>query len=118
VNEKLEISRARHWFSRSLSESERAERSERFFWWRILAILSIAITVGSMGVRQVKRSSVGIRTAYKLVRTNDELREQIESNRHAEARLTGLKNPNELRKEALEQHQMRVPSTDEQIDVD
>ena len=54
----------------------------------------------------------------ELVKTNDALREQIEANRHAEATLTGLKNPNELRKEGTEVFRMRVPGADEQVQVD
>lgn len=103
---------------RPRSEAEKAERSERHFWLRVLAILAVAIVVGTVGVLQVRRSSAGIRTAYELVKANDALREQIEANRHAEATLTGLKNPNELRKEANETYHMRVPGADEQVEVE
>ncbi len=106
------------WQHKPLSDAERAERTERFFWWRVVAILGIALTVATLGVLQVRHSSSGIRTAYELVRANDALREQIEANRHAEANLTGLKNPNELRKEANEVYHMRVPGADEQVEVE
>jgi hypothetical protein len=106
------------WQSRPVSDAERSERSERFFWWRVVLILGVAITVATLGVLQVRRSSSGIRTAYELVRANDALREQMEANRHAEANLTGLKNPNELRKEANEVYHMRVPGADEQVEVE
>lgn len=106
------------WKQRPLSDSERAERTESFFWWRLLAILGAAAVVGTLGILQVRRSTSGIRTAYELVKTNDALREQIEANRHAEATLTGLKNPNELRKEGTEVFRMRVPGADEQVQVD
>lgn len=106
------------WFQRPLTDVERAERSERWFWPRVLVILVLAGVVGTLGVMQVRRSSAGIRTAYELVRTNDALREQIESNRHAEARLTGMKNPNDLRREALDAYQMRAPAADEQVEVE
>ena len=103
---------------RPVSDAERSQRSERLFWWRVLVILALAIGVGTLGVLQVRRSSAGIRTAYALVKANDALREQIEANRHAEANLTGLKNPNELRKEANEIYHMRVPGGDEQVEVE
>ena len=106
------------WQTRPASDAERSERSERFFWWRVVTILSLAITVATLGVLQVRRSTSGIRTAYELVRANDALREQMEANRHAEANLTGLKNPNELRKEANEVYHMRVPGADEQVEVE
>ena len=106
------------WQRRPVSDAERSERSERLFWWRVVAILSGAMAVATLGVLQVRRSSSGIRTAYELVRANDALREQIEANRHAEANLTGLKNPNELRKEANEVYHMRVPGADEQVEVE
>lgn len=106
------------WQRRPVSDAERSERSERFFWWRVVAILSVAISIATAGVLQVRRSTSGVRTAYELVRANDALREQIEANRHAEANLTGLKNPNELRKEANEVYHMRVPGADEQVEVE
>ena len=109
---------AQWWQRRPMSDAERSERSERYFWWRIVAILGVAVLVATLGVLQVRRSSSGIRTAYELVRTNDALREQIEANRHDEASLTGLKNPNELRKEANEVYHMRVPGTEEQVEVE
>lgn len=106
------------WQHRPMSDAERSERTERFFWWRVVAILGAALTMATLGVLQVRHSSSGIRTAYELVRANDALREQIEANRHAEANLTGLKNPNELRKEANEVYHMRVPGADEQVEVE
>ena len=109
---------AQWWQRRPVSDAARSERSERFFWGRVVAILGVAIGVATVGVLQVRRSSAGIRTAYELVRANDALREQIEANRHAEANLTGLKNPNELRKEANEVYHMRVPGADEQVEVE
>ena len=114
-----ETSRLVDWWKRQpLSDAERAERTEHFFWWRVLVALGIAAVVGTLGILQVRRSTAGIRTAYELVKANDALREQIEANRHAEATLTGLKNPNELRKEAGEVYRMRVPGADEQVQVD
>jgi len=106
------------WWTRPLTDVERADRSERFFWWRVTGILGVCISIGALGVMQVRRSSVGIRTAYELVKTSEALREQIEANRHLEARLTGLKNPNDLRKEATETYQMHVPGADEMAEVD
>ncbi len=106
------------WQRRPISDAERSERSERFFWGRVIVILGLAMVIATLGVLQVRRSSSGIRTAYELVRANDALREQIEANRHAEANLTGLKNPNELRKEANEVYHMRVPGADEQVEVE
>jgi hypothetical protein len=100
------------------SQVERAQRSERLFWWQALAIAAAWGVIGMLGVMQVQRQSVGIRTAYELVKATDALREQVEANRHAEAQLTGLKNPNELRREGVEVYGMRVPAADEQVDVD
>jgi len=116
--EHFDTQRVTLWFTRPRTDLERAERSERWFWARVLAILACAVTVGSLGVLQVRRSSAGIRTAYALVKMNDALREQIESNRHSEARLTGMKNPNDLRKEALDTYEMYAPTADEQVEVE
>lgn len=106
------------WRTRPVSEAELAERSERWFWWRAFGLLLVWTVIGTLGVLQVRRQSGGIRTAYELVRATEALREQVEANRHAEAKLTGLKNPSELRREALDVYQMRVPGTDEQVAVD
>jgi len=119
----VEAKHVTRWFTKAAylrveSEAKRVERSERFFWTRVLAILLVAGAVATAGIGQVRRSSAGIRTAYELVKANDELRAQIESNRHQEAKLTGLKNPNDLRREAQDHWQMHVPGADEQIEVD
>ncbi|MSP90256.1 MAG: hypothetical protein EXR79_00385 [Myxococcales bacterium] len=106
------------WRARRISEAELAQRTERWFWWRAFGLLLAWAVIGSLGVMQVRRQSGGIRTAYELVRATEALREQVEANRHAEAKLTGLKNPSELRREALDVYQMRVPGADEQVAVD
>ncbi len=118
VSELFETRRVTEWWTRPLTDVERANRSERFFWWRVTAILGVGISIGALGIMQVRRSSVGIRTAYELVKTSEALREQIEANRHLEAKLTGIKNPNDLRKEASETYQMHVPGADEMEEVD
>lgn len=105
-------------WTKPATEVDRALQSERFFWWRVLAVLSVAGLVGLLGIAQVRRSSEGIRTAYEVSRADDTLRELIEANRHAEARLTGMKNPNTLRREAVEVHGMHLPGPDQQIEVD
>lgn len=118
MSEIFETRRVTEWWTRPLTDVESAERSERFFWWRVTAVLGVCISIGALGVMQVRRSSVGIRTAYELVKTSDTLREQIEENRHLEAKLTSMKNPNDLRKEAADTYQMHVPGADEQQEVD
>lgn len=105
------------WQHRPMSDAERSERSERFFWARVLAILGVAAMVATLGVVQVSKSSAGILTAYKLVQTNDAVREQIEANRRTEAALTGRKNPNELRAEAAKTG-MHVPTAEEVVEVE
>ena len=105
------------WQHRPMSDAERSERSERFFWPRVLAILGVAALVAIAGVMQVSKSSAGILMAYKLVQTNDAVREQMEANRRMEAELTGQKNPNQLREKAR-QGGMHVPTAQDTVEVE
>lgn len=105
------------WWQPPASEVERAERSERWFWVKTLAILGCGATLATFGVLQVRRSSAGIRTAYELVKINEATREQIEANRHLEAALTGMKSPPELQWLAQEQYGMQQPSASQQVEV-
>ncbi|GEM_PF-3297352 len=95
----------------------RAEATERFFWWRVAAILAVMVTVGSMGVWRVQERSSGVRTAYKLARLHDALREQVELNRRLEARLTHKKEPNRLQQEASVHFGMRTPRPNETWEI-
>jgi hypothetical protein len=106
-----------HWWQRPTSEVERAERSERWFWAKALAILACGAAVATAGVMQVRRSSTGIRTAYELVKINEATREQMEANRHLEAALTGMKSPEELQRLAQERYGMQQPTANQQVEV-
>lgn len=102
----------------ALTQTERARRSEEHFWLRVVVLLSFFGGVAALGILRVKQTTKGVRTAYDLVKTTEELRVQLEENRRLEARLTGLKNPNELRKEATEHFDMRAPAADDQEEID
>ncbi len=86
-------------------------RSERLFWLRVAGILIVAAVLGVLGVKQVRRRSAGIGTAYELARMHDELREQVDANRRDAAKLTGRLDPTVLRLEAEGRFDMRVPSS-------
>ncbi|MSQ82395.1 MAG: hypothetical protein EXR77_05680 [Myxococcales bacterium] len=105
------------WF-RPKSALQRAQDSENHFVLRLVLLVVLFATIGAAGVLKVKRSTVGVRTAYDLVRTSDELRTQLDENRRLEAQLTGIKNPNLLRKEASDHFDMRSPTTGDQLEVD
>ncbi|MBI5609813.1 MAG: hypothetical protein HY902_13155 [Deltaproteobacteria bacterium] len=100
------------------TQTERARRSEQHFWLRVVVLLSFFGGVAALGILRVKQTTKGVRTAYELVKTTEELRVQIEENRRLEARLTGLKNPNDLRKEAAEHFDMRAPAASDQEEID
>lgn len=100
------------------TQTERARRSEQHFWLRMALLLTFFGGVAALGILRVKQTTKGVRTAYELVKTTEELRVQIEENRRLEARLTGLKNPNELRKEAAEHFDMRAPAATDQEEID
>ncbi len=102
----------------SPTQTERARRSEQHFWLRVVVLLTFFGGVAALGILRVKQTTKGVRTAYELVKTTDELRVQIEENRRLEAQLTGLKNPNELRKEAAERFDMRAPAATDQEEID
>ena len=105
------------WWQPPASEVERAERSERWFWFKALAILGCGAALATAGVMQVRRSSAGIRTAYELVKVNEATREQIEANRHLEAQLTGMKSPTELQRLAQERYGMQQPNANANVEV-
>ncbi len=87
----------------------RAEASERFFVWRLAAITAIAVAIGWLGIHKVSARCAGVRTAYELARMHDTLRGQVELNRRYAARLSGMKDVNRLREEAVKSFQMRIP---------
>ncbi len=106
------------WFNLPLTESEKAKRSERFFWAKLIGILGLMATVVSLGVMQVRRASAGVRTSYELVKIHDALREQVEANRHLEADLTRMKNPIDLAREAADLYAMHAPTANETVEVE
>jgi len=95
----------------------RAEASERFFWWRVAAILLISVGIGWLGITQVERRSAGVRTAHRLALVHDQLREQVEVNRRLAAQLTGKKDPVQLATEAKEQLNMKSPEPNQKVEV-
>lgn len=105
------------WF-RPKSAVERAQASENHFVLRVVLLLLFFSLVAAAGILKVKRATVAVRTAYDLVRTNDELRTQLDENRRLEAQLTGMKNPNLLRKQANDEFDMRSPASGDQEEVD
>lgn len=118
MTDRFDTTALKNWLAPAPTEVERAQRSEQHFWLRVVAILAFFACIAVLGVLRVKHTSRGVRTAYDLVRTTDELRVQIEENRRLEAKLTGLKNPNELRKEAADRFDMHSPATGDQQEVD
>ncbi len=106
------------WLKPAPTQTERAHRSEQHFWLRVVVLLVFFGGMTALGILRVKQTSKGVRTAYDLVKTTEELRVQLEENRRLEARLTGLKNPNELRKEAAEHFDMHAPAAGDQEEVD
>jgi len=109
MSEPFDSQRILQWF-RPRSALERAQRSEDHFVVRLVVIVVVFVLVGAAGVLKVKKATVAVQTAYELVRTSDDLRMQLDENRRLEAQLTGLKNPNVLRREATEQFDMHAPS--------
>ena len=103
---------------RPKSAVERAHKSEEHFVLRLALLVLLFASIGAAGVLRVKHMSVGVRTAYELVRTNDELRMQLDENRRLEAQLTGMKNPNLLQKEAAEHFEMRAAGSEDVQEVE
>ncbi len=103
---------------RPKSAVERARGSEEHFVLRLALLVVLFVVIGAAGVLRVKRMSIGVRTAYELVRTNDELRMQLDENRRLEAQLTGMKNPNLLHKEAADHFDMRPAGTEDIQEVE
>ena len=95
----------------------KAEASERFFWWRVVAILLCASTVAWLGIAQVEHRSAGLRTAHELALVHDELRERVEVNRRLGAQLTGKKDPVQLAAEAKDKLKMKSPAPGDQVEV-
>ena len=114
----FDSSRLNRWLRPARSQVERAQASERLFWLRVVALVSIFAGAGAAGIVRVKHTTTGVRVAYELVKTNDELRVQLEENRRVEAILTGLKNPNALRREAGEKFTMHPPTAGDMSEVE
>ena len=106
------------WLRPARSQVEKAQASERLFWLRVVALVTLFAGVAAAGIVRVKHTTAGVRVSYELVKTSDELRVQLEENRRVEAILTGLKNPNALRREASEKFVMHTPTTGELSEVD
>lgn len=95
----------------------KSEATERWFWWRVAAIVGIAVVVASLGVMRVRERSSSVRTAYKLARLHGALREQVELNRRLGADMTGKKDPTRLQEEAAAHLGMRTPQPDETWEI-
>lgn len=103
----------RWWQTHARSEFDRALQSERFFWAKFAVLLAVAGLAATLGIRRVHVSSAGLQTAYDLVQVSHQLRDRRERNRALEARITGLKNPVDLRREGYERYDMRAPAPEE-----
>lgn len=116
--EKIDGHRLLHWLKPARSEVERAQDSERHFWVKAMVLVGFFAAIVSVGVVRVQHTTGGVRVAYELVKTNDELRIKLEANRRLEAVLTGLKNPNALRREAGDKFEMHAPAAAEVLEVE
>lgn len=116
--ERIDGKRLLDWLQPARSEVERAQDSERYFWLKAMMLVGIFAAVASVGIVRVQHTTGGVRVAYELVKTNDELRIKLEANRRLEAVLTGLKNPNALRREAGDKFEMHAPAAAEVLEVD
>lgn len=107
-----------HWWqTEGRSELDRALRSERYFWAKFAVLLTLGGLFAAAGIRRVQVSSAGLQTAYELVQVSHQLRDRRERNRALEARITGLKNPVNLRAEGYERYDMRAPPPEEYVPV-
>ena len=95
----------------------RADASERFFWWRVAALLVVSACVAWLGISHVEHRSAGVRTAHQLALVHDQLREQVEINRRLGAQLTGKKDPVQLAQEAKQKLKMKSPEPGVQVEV-
>ncbi len=115
--EKIDAKRLVNWLKPPRSEVERARDSERYFWLKTMVLVGFFAAIAAAGIVRVQHTTGGVRVAYELVKTNDELRIKIEANRRLEAVLTGLKNPNSLRREAADKFEMHAPAAAEVLEV-
>lgn len=105
----------RWWQTHARSEFDRALQSERYFWAKFAVLMAMAGLAATVGIRRVHVSSAGLQTAYDLVQVSHQLRDRRERNRALEARITGLKNPVDLRREGYERYDMRAPAPEEYV---
>lgn len=117
-SDRFDSGRLTRWLRPAASQLEKAQASERLFWLRVVALVSLFGGVAAAGIVRVKHTTAGVRVSYELVKTSDELRVQLEENRRVEAILTGLKNPNALRREASDKFIMHTPSAGELSEVE
>jgi hypothetical protein len=108
---------ARWWRTEAKSDLDRALRSESHFWGKLTLLLALAALFAAIGIRRVSNSSAGLQTAYDLVQVSHQLRDRMERNRALEARITGLKNPNALRREGYDLYNMHAPAPEEAVDL-
>jgi hypothetical protein len=108
---------ARWWRTEARSDLDRALRSESHFWGKLTLLLALAALFAAVGIRRVSNSSAGLQTAYDLVQVSHQLRDRMERNRALEARITGLKNPNALRREGYDLYNMHAPAPEEAVDL-
>lgn len=118
ASDRFDSGRLTKWLRPARSQLERAQASERLFWLRVVALLTLFAGAAAAGIVRVKHTTAGVRVSYELVKTSDELRVQLEENRRVEAVLTGLKNPNALRREAGEKFIMHTPTASDMSEVD
>lgn len=117
-SDRFDSGRLTRWLRPARSQVEKAQASERLFWLRVVALVSLFGGVAAAGIVRVKHTTAGVRVSYELVKTSDELRVQLEENRRVEAILTGLKNPNALRREASDKFIMHTPLAGELSEVE
>jgi hypothetical protein len=108
---------ARWWRTEARSDLDRALRSEAHFWGKLTLLLALASLFAAVGIRRVSNSSTGLQTAYDLVQVSHQLRDRMERNRALEAKITGLKNPNALRREGYDLYNMHAPAPEEAVDL-
>ncbi len=95
----------------------RALRSERFFWWRLTALLALASALGAVGVWKVRERSQGIRVAQKLAVVDAQLRQAVETNLTLEAEILRELDPVQLLKQGVEEFDMAAGDPDEAVVV-
>ncbi|HAN31995.1 MAG TPA: hypothetical protein DCQ06_10395 [Myxococcales bacterium] len=64
------------------SAMARAESSELFFWWRVVALLAVFGIIGSIAIQRVRQRSHGVQAVYELEAVNRRYLEEVERARN------------------------------------